>query len=455
MSKEKTIVMTKGNPYKLIFQFALPLMLGSIFQQMYTLVDTMVVGKGVGVDALAAVGASDWLNWMCFGMVGGLAQGFSIPMAQEFGAGNREKLRKTIGNTISLSAICAVTMLVIFQLVARPVLNVLQTPEGILPMALIYLRIFFAGIPIIMTYNVLAAALRAMGDGKTPLYAMIVASLINIGLDILFVIVFPFGIAGAAVATLIAEGISAVYCFMALKRMEGMQFSKEDFIPEKYRILHLLKLSMPLAFQNVVICIGGMIVQFVVNSFGVLFIAGYTATNKLYGLLEMAAVSFGYAISTYVGQNVGAGEYKRLKSGHLAALVVSLATSFVIMAAMLLFGKVFIGMFLSGTPEEIEAAGAVAWRYLVFMSLALPALYLLYVYRSALQGMGNTVVPMVSGILEFFLRTGMVLGITALIGSDGIFWAEISAWIGSAVLLCISYYVIMGKKFKCKEVTEA
>lgn len=446
MSKENTIVMTKGNPYKLILRFAMPLMLGNIFQQMYTLVDTMVVGKGVGVDALAAVGASDWLNWMSLGMLSGIAQGFSIPMAQEFGAGHKEKLRKTIGNAISLSAVCALVLLVVLQLVALPVLQLLKTPAEILPTALLYIRIFFAGIPITMSYNVLAATLRAMGDGRTPLYAMIAASITNIVLDILFVIVLPFGVAGAAVATLIAQVVAAVYCYAALGKIGGLKLTKEDFVLEQNRTGHLLKLSMPLAFQNAVICIGGMIVQFVVNGFGVLFIAGYTATNKLYGLLEMAAVSFGYAISTYVGQNIGAGEYKRLKSGHVAALVVSLATSFVITASMLMFGKNFIGMFLSGTPEKIEAAGAVAWRYLLFMSLALPALYLLYVYRSALQGMGNTLIPMVSGIFEFVLRTGMVLVLTGAVGSDGIFWAEISAWIGAAVLLGISYYIIMAKK---------
>ena len=453
MSKEKTIVMTKGNPYKLILQFALPLMLGNIFQQMYTLVDTMVVGKGVGVDALAAVGASDWLNWMSLGMLSGIAQGFSIPMAQEFGAGHKEKLRKTIGNAIVLSAVCAVVLVVVLQAAALPVLKLLKTPEEILPTALLYIRIFFAGIPVSMAYNVLAATLRAMGDGKSPLYAMVVASLTNIVLDIVFVIVLPFGVAGAAAATLIAQLVAAIYCYIALSRIGGLKLQKEDFIPETYRIVHLLKLSMPLAFQNCIICIGGMIVQFVVNGFGVLFIAGYTATNKLYGLLEMAAVSFGYAISTYVGQNVGAGEFKRLRSGHIASLVVSLATSVVITTVMLFFGKVFIGMFLSGTVEEVEMAGEVAWRYLLFMSLALPALYLLYVYRSALQGMGNTLIPMLSGILEFIMRTGMVLGLTRLIGSDGIFWAEISAWIGAAVLLGISYYVIMAKKYKKEEAT--
>ena len=448
--------MTKGNPYKLILQFALPLMLGNIFQQMYTLVDTMVVGKGVGVDALAAVGASDWLNWMSLGILAGLAQGFSIPMAQEFGAGHTEKLRKTIGNAMALSAACAVVLLVIFQLVALPVLRLLQTPAEILPTAMVYIRIFFAGIPITMAYNVLAATLRAMGDGRTPLYAMIAASVTNIVLDVLFVMVFPFGIAGAAVATLIAQVVAAVYCYVALSKIGGLKLKKEDFVLEQHRTGHLLRLSIPLAFQNAIIAVGGMIVQFVVNGFGVLFIAGYTATNKLYGLLEMAAVSFGYAISTYVGQNVGAGEQKRLTSGHVAAMVVSLATSFVITIAMLLFGKLFIGMFLSGTPEEILAAGAVAWRYLLFMSLALPALYLLYVYRSALQGMGNTFIPMLSGILEFVMRTGMVLGLTAFVGSDGIFWAEISAWIGAAVLLGISYYVIMAKmNFKSEGAKES
>lgn len=444
--KEKTLIMTEGNPYKLLLTFALPLMLGNVFQQMYTVVDTMVVGKGIGVDALAAVGASDWLNWMSLGMLSGLAQGFSIPMAQEFGAGNKEKLKKSIGNAISLSAVCAVVLVLAFQLLALPVLRILDTPAEILPMSMLYVRIFFAGIPISMTYNVLAATLRAMGDGKTPLYAMIVASFVNIVLDVLFVMVFPFGVAGAAIATLIAQVIAALYCYIALSRSGGIRLSKSDFLIDRRLCARLLKLSVPLAFQNAIIAVGGMIVQFVVNGFGVLFIAGYTATNKLYGVLEIAATSFGYAISTYVGQNVGARKLERLKSGHVAALVVSVATSLVITVCMLIFGKPVIGLFLSGTPEEIAAAGAVAYRYLVFMSLALPSLYLLYVYRSALQGMGNTLIPMLSGILEFLMRTGAVLLLTGVIGSDGIFWAEISAWIGAAVLLGISYYVIMAKK---------
>ena len=452
--KDKTIVMTEGNPYRLLITFALPLMLGNVFQQMYTVVDTMVVGKGIGVDALAAVGAADWLNWMSIGMLSGFAQGFSIPMAQEFGAGNKARLQKTIGNAIVLSAICAAVLLVIFQVIALPVLHLLDTPAEILPMSMIYVRIFFAGIPITMTYNVLAATLRAMGDGKTPLYAMIVASFVNIVLDVLFVVVFPFGVAGAAVATVIAQVVASIYCYVELNRSGGITLSKEEFQIEGRLCIRLLKLSMPLAFQNGIIAVGGMIVQFVVNGFGVLFIAGYTATNKLYGVLEIAATSFGYAISTYVGQNIGARKMERLKSGHVASLVVSVATSLVITGGMLLFGRFIIGLFLSGTPEEILVAGEVAYRYLIFMSLALPSLYLLYVYRSALQGMGNTLIPMLSGILEFIMRTGAALMLTKVIGSDGIFWAEILAWIGAAILLGISYYVIMGIMKRKGELTE-
>lgn len=446
MKKEKTINMTKGNPYSLMIRFALPLMLGNIFQQMYTVVDTMVVGKGVGVDALAAVGATDWLNWMCIGMVVGIAQGFSIPMAQEFGAGHRGTLKKTIGNAMSLSIICAILLMLVFELLSLPILRLLQTPEEIIGTAMQYIGVYFAGVPIIMAYNVLAATLRSMGDGKTPLYAMIVASFTNILLDILFVIVLPFGVIGAAVATLIAQAVAAGFCFLQLKRSGEISLTREEFRMEKALCKRLLFLSLPLALQNAIIALGGMLVQFVVNGFGVLFIAGYTAANKLYGILEIAATSFGYAISTYVGQNVGAGEWKRLKSGHIAALVVSLATSVVIAGGMLLFGGSFVGLFLSGTPEEIKLAGETAYRYLVFMSLALPALYLLYVYRSALQGMGNTLIPLLSGILEFLLRTAMVLFLPRLVGGDGVFWAEISAWIGAAVLLAVSYYVIMGTK---------
>ena len=205
--------MTTGKPGKLILSFALPLMLGNVFQQLYTDVDTMVVGKYLGVNALAALGAADWMNWMMLGIVQGFTQGFGILMAQKFGAGKEDQLKKVIGNSVFLSAVFAIFLVLLGQTIAVPVLKLLQTPETILGDTLLYLRIMFAGIPIVMAYNLLACILRSLGDGKTPLHAMIVASFTNIALDLLFVMVFHWGIAGAAIATLLAQLVSAFYCF--------------------------------------------------------------------------------------------------------------------------------------------------------------------------------------------------------------------------------------------------
>ena len=305
----RTLNMTEGKPLKLIVAFAIPLMLGNVFQQLYTVVDTMIVGQALGVGALAALGAADWLNWMVLSTVQGFAQGFSIRMSHEFGAGTYDKLRKTVANSILLAAFSSVLLLVISQAVARPILELLQTPDEIIGNSLIYLRIMFAGIPVVMAYNILASILRSLGDGKTPLYAMVMAALINVVLDLIFVLVFHWGIAGAAGATVIAQICSGVFCLAAILRLPILTFSKEDFRMEGRLCLHLMKLGLPMAFQNAIISVGGMIVQFVVNGFGVLFIAGFTATNKLYGILEVAATSYGYAMVTYSGQNLGAKKW--------------------------------------------------------------------------------------------------------------------------------------------------
>ena len=204
--------MTEGKPASLIFTFALPLMVGNVFQQLYTVVDTMVVGKALGVGALAALGAADWLNWMMLGIIQGFTQGFGILMAQEFGAGRYDNLRKSVGNSTVLALVSALALLITGQLLAHPVLSLLNTPPKILPDTLLYLRIMYLGVPIVMAYNLLASILRSLGDGKTPLHAMIVAAITNIALDLLFVLVFRFGIAGAAIATLIAQLISSLFC---------------------------------------------------------------------------------------------------------------------------------------------------------------------------------------------------------------------------------------------------
>ena len=435
--------MTTGRPLPLIISFALPLMVGSIFQQLYTVVDTMVVGKALGVDALAALGATDWLYWMLLGMIQGVTQGFGILMAREFGAKQYESLRKVVGSSTSLSIIFALLFLILGQAVAKPILVLLNTPVQIMDGSLLYLRIMFLGIPIVMIYNLLATILRSLGDGQTPLYAMIVAALTNIALDILFVLVLHLGIAGAAVATLIAQGISSIYCLQKIRKINFMTLKKKHFALEPALAGQLLSLGSPMAAQNAIIAVGGMIIQGVVNGYGVAFIGGFTAANKLYGVLEIAATSYGYAMITYVGQNLGAARIERIKTGMGWAIAVALATSALIAAVMLGFGQYIIGAFISGTPEEAAAATKVGVTYLSVMSICLPILYILHVTRSAVQGMGNTVLPMVSGIAEFIMRTGGVLILPALMGENGIFIAEVLAWLGADLILVPSYFVMV------------
>lgn len=433
--------MTEGRPLPLIVSFALPLMVGNIFQQLYTVVDTMVVGKALGVDALAALGATDWLYWMWLGMIQGVAQGFGILMAREFGAKQFESLRSVVGSSVTLAALAAALFLIVGQVLARPLLTLLHTPAEIMSWSLLYLRIMFLGIPIVMAYNLLATVLRSLGDGQTPLYAMIVAAIVNIGLDLLFVLVFHWGIAGAAIATLIAQGCSSVYCLLKIRRIEFLTLKKSHFALKPAMAGRLLALGSPMAAQNAIIAVGGMIIQSVVNGYSVAFIGGFTATNKLYGVLEIAATSYGYAMITYMGQNLGAGKPDRMRAGMHWAILVAVATSAVIAAVMLIFGQTIVGAFISGTPAEVAEATRTGYTYLSIMSICLPVLYILHVTRSAIQGMGNTVLPMVSGVAEFCMRTGGVLLLPALLGENGIFVAEVMAWFGADMILIPSYFI--------------
>ena len=443
----KTKRMTDGEPISLILTFALPLMAGNVFQQLYTVVDTMVVGKYLGVNALAAIGAADWMNWMILGIIQGITQGFAILMAQEFGAKRQERLREVIGSSAVLSLFSSLFLVLTGQLAARPVLELLHTPDAIIKGSILYLRIMFIGIPIVMAYNLLACILRSLGDGKTPLRAMLVASGTNIVLDLIFVIVFQWGIAGAAFATLIAQLVSSLYCLYHICGIDFLTMCKSDFSIRGQGTLcgKLMLLGCPMAFQNCIIAVGGMIVQFVVNGYGVLFIAGFTATNKLYGILEIAATSYGYSMITYAGQNLGAGKIERIRRGIRAALVIAVITSLVIAAVMLIFGRLILGCFISGTPEEVEQTMNVAYLYLAIMSICLPVLYILHVVRSTIQGMGNTVLPMLSGIMEFVMRTVTALLLPLWVGETGIFFAEIAAWIGADIILIISYFIIFAK----------
>lgn len=433
--------MTEGSPLKLLISFALPLMAGNVFQQCYTIVDTMVVGRYVGVDALSAMGAVDWLSWLTVGIIQGFTQGFSILMAQHFGAKDYDGLNRSIGISASLSLIISGLLLALSQLFARPLLLLMNTPENIIQLGLTYVRILFAGLPIVMLYNLLSSVLRALGDSKTPLYAMVIASLANIGLDFLFVLGFHWGMVGAAAATLIAQLLSVLYCLPNIARIQIIKIERVHFRPEHKTCGTLLRLGSPIALQNAIIAVGGMVVQSVVNGFGVIFMAGLVATNKLYGLLEIAATSYGYAVTSYVGQNLGAGRIDRIKKGMRSAVLIAFVTSILIAALMLLFGRQILGLFVDASEANVQEVVSIAYAYLCIMSVCLPILYMLHIYRSALMGLGNTLVPMVSGFSEMALRIAVAMILPAFMGQQGLYYAEVAAWLAAAILLVAAYYI--------------
>ena len=443
--KSHVKLMTEGKPVRLIVTFAFPLMIGNIFQQLYSVADSMIVGKTLGVAALAALGASTWPNWIFLGVVMGLSQGISITLAHSFGRGDEVMLRKGFGNAIVLSAAFAACLLVTGEMLAPEMLMLLGTPEELIPQALVYLRISYAGIPVITAYNLLASTLRALGDSRTPLYAMIVASVVNIVLDLTFVCVFRWGIGGAAWATIIAQFFSALLCTPAIFRIRHLHIRRTDLVPDILLLRSVAVLSAPMMLQNFLIVVGGMVVQSVVNTFSVTFIAGFTAGAKMHGVLEIATSSFGFAMTTYVAQNLGAGRIDRIHEGVRSAFWAAIATACVIAAVMLLTGRMILSGFVSGTPEEIKATVDVAYRYLAIMCVCLPVLYLLYIFRSSTQGLGNTFLPMVSAFAELVMRIASALILARVIGETGLFIAEVAAWGGAVIVLVFSYFYTIRK----------
>ena len=438
----RTLNMTNGSPMKLLFSFALPLMFGNIFQQLYTVVDTAIVGQGVGMTALAALGTVDWLNWMLLGIAQGFTQGFCIRMAQKFGAQDLDGLKKTLGTSVVLTAIVAILGTLIAQLGLPVFLKWMQAPEYLIPSATLYSRIIMGGFAAVCFFNLCSSTLRAVGDSKTPLIAMVVAAVTNIILDIIAVFVLKWGIAGAAAATIFSQVLSGVLCAVKIAQTPELRFTRQHITLELPLAKDLMGIGIPAAAKNIIIAVGGMVVQTVVNSFDSMsFIAGFTATNKLYGLLEIAALSYGYAVTTYVGQNYGAGLTPRIRSGVRAANTLALISSVVIASIMFLFGRQITMLFISREDLALAMdAGETAYRYLCCMSASLPVLYVLYVYMSALQGMGNTVAPMLSAVFELVIRIGVSIIVACIGFREGIFIAEVGAWFGGAATQALGYF---------------
>lgn len=433
-----TLDMTKGKPSVLLLRFSLPLVLGNIFQQFYTFADTLIVGQKLGVHALAALGATEWLSFLMFGFIQGLTQGFSINISKYFGEENEDLVQQSIFHALIASIGTALLFTLLGQVMIAPVLRLLRTPEALFEMSALYIGILYLGIPIAFAYNMFAALLRAFGNSSAPLRAMTIASFSNVALDLLFVMVFEMGIKGAACATLLAQAIAALYCIAAFIRIEQARV-KKDNAKWNVRILsEQMKLGVPMGVQNIITAAGGLVVQSVVNGFSILFLAGYTAANKLYGLLEIAASSYGYAISTYTAQNIGAGRKERIRTGLLSALKIGTITAYLMSLVMVVFGKPILGLFITDTQVEIAEAIRIGYRFLCILAVFFPLLYAVYIIRSCIQGMGNSVMPMLSSLMQVAMRVFCAVVLTKIIGSTGVFWGEIMAWLGADVFLGVA-----------------
>lgn len=438
--KERITDMTQGNPLKHILMFALPMIAGNIFQQLYSLVDTLVVGRVEGVTALAAVSSAGWLDWMIVSIAWGLAQGCSILVSQHFGAGDEKALKRAVGQSILLGCVLAVLLSVLSQIILMPALRLMQAPENTIHMTETYLRIIYSGLALVTGLNVTSGFLRALGDSRTPLLAMVASALCNIVLDILFVAVWGWGVVGVAAATIISQGLSFAVCLTAICRIKLLHPAREDMKADVPVLRELLRLGVPIAFAQVIISFGGMVLQSVVNSFGFIFMAGFSAAGRLSGLIEMAGTAIGTAMGTFTGQNYGAGRLDRVKKGERSAAVVAVAIAWIVAILLFLFGKQLVALFIEDDPAIVEQVLDFAYQYLVVMGIGLFTLYLLYVYRYILQGLGDTNTPMMSGFVELALRIGLALGLPCLIGVWGAYIAEVSAWAGAAVLLIWGYY---------------
>lgn len=433
--KGKTMDMTAGRPAALLLRFSMPLIFGNLFQQLYTFVDTVIVGQKLGVPALAALGATEWLSFMMFGFIQGLTQGFSIGISQSFGEGKKHLIQQGIFQAFCASAGAAVIVTVIGQGILVPVLKLLRTPEEIFGMAHLYLEILYFGIPISFAYNMLAAILRALGNSRAPLIAVLTASFANIVFDIVLVMGLEMGIRGAAYGTLLSQLCSVLCCMAALSRIEQARVEPGNRKISVRMFAEQMKLGVPMGFQNIITAVGGLAVQSVVNGFGMLFLAGYTAANRLYGLLETAASSYGYAISTYTAQNIGAGKKERVRSGILTALLLGAATAYLMSFIMVVWGKPILGLFIADSQVEAEAALRVGYRFLCILAAFFPLLYALYILRSCIQGMGNSTMPMLSSLIQVAMRIFCAAVLTRYIGNAGVFWGEIMAWLGADLFL--------------------
>lgn len=443
MTKE----MTAGKPYRLILSFAVPMILGNIFQQLYNMVDTVIVGKYVGVNALAGVGSTGAINFLVIGFALGVCSGFSIMIAQRFGAGDYSEMRKYISHSIYLCIVVAAILTTGTMLLTKPILTLMNTPEEIYDYAYRYIIIIFAGISATMFYNILSSILRALGDSRTPLIFLVVSSALNVGLDLLCIIAFDMGVAGAGAATVISQGVSAVLCLIYMrKNYDILRFEKGELKFELQKAVRLVSVGIPMALQFSITAIGSIILQSAVNSLGTSAVASVTAASKIQMVAVGPMESLGITMATYCGQNRGAGKYTRIRVGIRQSLIMSMVYCVTVAVVLSLSGGAITTLFVSSeqtSPEELKEIIGLSVKYLRLNAVFYPVLGVLFILRNALQGMGYSILPMMAGVSELVARSLVVFVFVSSYGYMAACLASPVAWIFADVLLVTTYFLKM------------
>lgn len=446
MSNNKTNDMTVGSPVKLIIQFMIPMFLGNVFQQFYNIVDSIVAGQFIGVDALAAIGSTGSLMFFVTGWLNGLSSGFAIIVAQRFGARKYDEMRHYVAMSFYLMAAFALVMTAAFLALNEPILRLMNSPENVMHDVKSYMGIIYAGLIITAAYDILAAVLRALGDSRSPLYFLIISAGINVVLDIVLICVFGMGVEGCAYATVIAQGISAMCCIIYIvKKYPILHLEKENFAISLDSFRRLIALGIPMGLQFSITAIGTIIVQGAVNIYGTTYMAGFSAAGKIQNIASMVAVSMGATIATYVGQNRGAGKMDRVKQGVNYCWIMLFVWSVIEMVLMYFGGKYFTHLFVSSSQTDVINV-SVTYFHTVFW--AYPFLCTIFLFRNALQGMGYGLVPMLGGVFELVARTAIVVFVAGKTTFAGVCLADPVAWIAALIPLIPYYFHIMKKSFK-------
>ena len=435
--------MTKGSPMKLILGFAVPLLFGLVFQQFYSMVDAIIVGHYLGVDALAAVGATGSVNFLIIGFCMGVCSGFGIPIAQEYGAKHEEALRRFVANSVWLSVIFSVVITIVVSLLCRQILQLMRTPDNIIDGSYNYIIIIFLGIPVVFLYNMTAAILRSLGDSRTPVVFLVTAAVLNIFLDVFCIVVLHMGVAGAAVATVVSQAIAGFACLIYMwKKFTILKLSPDERRWNRDYALKLCNMGIPMGLQYSITAIGSVILQSAVNSIDSNAVAAVTAGGKVSMLLVCPFDAMGSTMATYGGQNVGAKKLDRLGQGMKACVILGSVYSLLACAVLSLFGDRLAALFIdAASPELLENARLL----LIVNSAFFIPLALVNIVRFMIQGMGFGTLAILAGVCEMVARSLAGLFLVPAFGFIGVCFASPLAWIFADAFLIPAYLHVKKK----------